>query len=105
VLFNSTFAVSQKYDGTNVGKDEFGVLYGRNMTLPSGSVEYQKTPLDFVNKVDVKAIKEDILKQTGLGEEMIKCFNLYGELMCNSYLYNYEKDKVHGTYQLFGAII
>ena len=29
-LFNRPVTLSEKYDGTNVGVDEHGVLYGRN---------------------------------------------------------------------------
>jgi hypothetical protein len=30
MLFNQSVAASYKYDGTNVGKDEHGLMYGRN---------------------------------------------------------------------------
>jgi len=88
-----------------VGKDEFGVMYGRNQTIPNTTKSYQKTPLDFVQKIDAKAVKADVLKQTGIGEDSITCFNLYGELMCNKGLYNYSTDKLDGTHQLFGAML
>ena len=42
---------------------------------------------------------------TGISEDSISCFNLYGELMCNAGLYNYSNDKLNGTHQVFGVMI
>ena len=105
VLFNFTYAASHKYDGTNVGKDESGVKYGRNQTIPPGTKSYQKTTLEFVEKLDAAAVKADLIAATGIAEGSIECFNLYGELMCNKGLYNYSQDKLDGTHQVFGAVI
>jgi len=89
VLFNTTYAASHKYDGTNVGKDESGLRYGRNQTIPTQTKSYQKTSLEGVEKLDAAAIKADICKTCGIGEDSIECFNVYGELMCNKGLYSY----------------
>ena len=59
ILFKNSYAASCKYDGTNVGKDDKGVKYGRNLTIVSNS--YQKVPLDQMEKLNVSAIKEDLL--------------------------------------------
>ena len=37
MCFETPYAASQKYDGTNVGKDETGLMYGRNLTIPSAT--------------------------------------------------------------------
>ncbi len=57
ILFKRPLSASHKYDGTNVGKDETGLLYGRNLTISSKVKSYQKTPLDALNKIDVALVK------------------------------------------------
>lgn len=41
-------SATQKYDGTNVGKDEHGVMYGRNLLIPDKTNSYQSTPIKCV---------------------------------------------------------
>lgn len=98
MLFGRTVAASQKYDGTNVGKDEFDVMYGRNQTIAATTASYQKTPLDGVKVLNVKAIKNAVCQIGGVDETNIACFNVYGELMCNSGLYNYTTSKLDKTH-------
>lgn len=105
ILFETSFAGSHKYDGTNVGKDNNGVMYGRNQLIPDKTKSYQKTPLDYVQKIDGQAVLDELLGLTGITAESVSVFNLYGELMCNKGLYNYSKDSIDGTHQLFGAMI
>ena len=57
MFFEERCAASHKYDGTNVGIDEFGVMYGRNQTIASKTKSYQKVSLESVTKVDAKGIK------------------------------------------------
>ena len=45
-LFYTQMYATVKYDGTNVGRDETGFMYGRNKTIKAGTKSYQKTPLD-----------------------------------------------------------
>ena len=52
---------SVKYDGTNVGRDETGLMYGRNKTITAGTTLYQRTPLKMVEKIDVSAIRAELL--------------------------------------------
>ena len=54
---------------------------------------------------DVTGIKAEVLKITGIDENVIDCFTIYGELMCNKGRYNYTQNKLDGTYQLFGGMI
>jgi len=81
-----------------VGKDESGVMYGRNLLIPGNVQSYQKTPLTYVKNIDVAAVKADLLNITGIEEEEMSCFNLYGELMCNKGLYDYTENQVDGTH-------
>ena len=54
--------------------------------------------------MDVAAIKAALLKKTGISEGAIDTFNLYGELMCLE-VYNYSRDNLAKTHQMFGAMI
>lgn len=37
-LFETACVATAKFDGTNVGKDERGVMYGRNLVIEPGAV-------------------------------------------------------------------
>jgi len=104
-IFSQPMQATQKYDGTNVGKDENGIMYGRNLLISDSAGNYQKTSLAGVKALNVKTLKTTLCKQIDLQEDKIDCFNLYGELMCNKGLYNYATDKLAETHQIFGAMI
>jgi hypothetical protein len=105
ILFETPAQATQKYDGTNVGKDERGVMYGRTLQIAESVGAYQKTSLDDVKKLDANAVKRAICERAKLEPTLIDCFCLYGELMCNKSLYNYAAEKLGNTHQLFGAMI
>ena len=98
-LFSVPYEASQKFDGTNVGKDQDGLMYGRNKMIPFTTNSYQKTKLDDIKKIEVKPIVDHINDMAGV---QLTNFVLYGELMCNGSLYNY---KEFGTFHVFGAMI
>ena len=60
-IFNSKVYAAIKYDGTNVGIDENGLMYGRNLCIHQDAESYQKCKLDYVKKIDAAAIKQAIL--------------------------------------------
>ena len=39
-VFETPVALSQKYDGTNVGRDEDGMMYGRNKLISESTKSY-----------------------------------------------------------------
>ena len=47
-LFNCEVYASVKYDGTNIGRDETGLMFGRNKTIKAGTTLYQRAPLKMV---------------------------------------------------------
>ena len=104
-VFNVPVTLSQKYDGTNVGKDENGEMYGRNKMIGPKESSYQKTDLKCVKAIDAAKMKESFIEATGLDPALIEKFVVYGELMCNPNLYDYTKNGVHGSFQLFGAMV
>lgn len=105
LIFNKPIYASIKYDGTNVGIDTDRVMYGRNKKIAKGTKSYQKSPLTGVHQIDANLILDKICESTEIKRDTIDTFVVYGELMCNSDLYNYSTDKIDGTYQIFGAVI
>jgi hypothetical protein len=60
ILFEVPVQATQKFDGTNVGKDEHGVMYGGTLQIPESAGNYQKTPLDGVRAIDTAVVKADL---------------------------------------------
>lgn len=104
-IFKHPAFASEKYDGTNVGIDTNGLMYGRNKTIPAKTKCYQKTDLSCVGEINSQKILTELASQTGINEASIQTFVVYGELMCNSGLYNYKTNKMDKTFQIFGAMI
>ena len=50
-------------------------------------------------------IKTEVLNIIGMPPDSVARFSVYGELMCNSTLFNYAQANLGGTHQLFGAMI
>jgi hypothetical protein len=105
LIFNKPTYASVKYDGTNVGLDTDGVMYGRNKKIAKGTKSYQKTPLTGVHQIDANLILDKICSSTEIKRDTIDTFVVYGELMCNNDLYDYSTEKIDGTFQIFGAVI
>ena len=104
-IFETSVFATIKFDGTNVGRDETGLMYGRNKTIKAGTKAYQKAPLANVEKIDTVAIKKELLAQTGISEDAIQTIVVYGELMCNKGLYRYDEDNLFGTCPILGAML
>lgn len=98
-IFNTPLEASQKFDGTNVGKDTNGLMYGRNKMIPGTTNSYQKTKIDELKAMDINPLVSEITEVTGV---TLKNFVLYGELMCNAGLYDYKK---YEKFNVFGAMI
>lgn len=54
MIFKHPVFATVKYDGTNVGIDSDGLMYGRRKVIPKTTKAYQKTKLDFVQKIESK---------------------------------------------------
>lgn len=102
-LFERPVEGTHKYDGTNVGKDQEGVMYGRNKMINPNAQSYQKTPLAALKGIDVAAVKKEI--EGLIGVEDLGTFVLYGELMCNKGLYDYSEKNLSAGWTIFGAMI
>ena len=97
-VFETPVSLSQKFDGTNVGVDQEGQIFGRNKMVDKSEETYMKVDLAVVRAVDVKSILEAFLLETMLEEAQVEKFVVYGELMCNNDLYDYEERGVQNTY-------
>lgn len=96
---------SLKIDGTNVGKDAEGNIYGRNQMVQPGAATYQKTSLDAVKDVDVAMVSEKILAAAEVEGDDVTHFVLYGELVCNKTIYDYAHRGRATGWLVFGAMI
>ena len=98
---------TQKYDGTNVGITEDGLMLGRRLVIDGDAPKYQGVPLDHVKKSlgSVGAVKQGIL--TGVAPddtERLHCV-VYGELMCNPGKFDYRDRDLGGAFACFGAML
>ena len=74
-----------KLDGTNVGIDINGALFGRRTPIPDQNESYQKTPLSNLRgrSSQVKALRAAIASVSGIPELETLPLMLYGELCVN----------------------
>lgn len=101
-LLDSEVFYCEKYDGTNVGIDQYGNLYGRTLMIDPAKKKYQKTCLSEVKKIKVLNLRKKILPT--FTEEECQ-FIIIGELMCNPHLFDYTKKELDSKFPLFGAVI
>ncbi|KAJ3232857.1 hypothetical protein HDU78_006826 [Chytriomyces hyalinus] len=100
----SGFAV-EKIDGTNLGIDRSGELFGRRLQIEFSAQVYQKTPLGPLRAVNVDAFYDALVKQvSGSTLPQPAVFRLYGELGCNS-LYDYSSKGYYKSWHCFGAVM
>ena len=88
-VLGSRVEASVKIDGTNVGKDAEGNIYGRNQMVQPGADTYQKTSLVAAKEVDVATVLAKVLSAAEIEREDVAHFVLYGELVCNKGAYTY----------------
>ncbi|KAJ3236349.1 hypothetical protein HDU81_010840 [Chytriomyces hyalinus] len=100
----SGFAV-EKIDGTNLGIDRSGELFGRRLQIESSAQVYQKTPLSTLRSLNVGALYDALVNQvSGSALPQPAVFRLYGELGCNS-LYDYTSKGYYKSWRCFGAVM
>ena len=98
-----------KLDGTNVGIDTTGALFGRRQGIPATNDSYQKTPLANLRGrgAQVAALRAAVASAADIPELEKLPLVLYGELCVNK-LYEYESSYASGTFKswrIFGAAI
>lgn len=114
-LFTHPCEFSVKMDGTNVGMDCYGNLYGRNLMIAPDARVYQATGLEAVRRVDVRAVRNKFVEELEqiytnaspsiVFDTLVDDFVLQGELLCNRNTYDYSYTGVVGKWLVFGAQI
>eukprot|EP01052_Picozoa_sp_SAG31_P066699 SAG31_NODE_25489_length_460_cov_0.800554_1_plen_129_part_01 len=106
---------SQKYDGTNVGVTEDGIMLGRRLQIDPDAKTYQKTTLEHVRAAangKVAAVKAALLDAVmpvlpawaqATARDQLHLV-VYDELMCNAGLFDYAKRGIPGRFACFGAM-
>eukprot|EP00091_Calanus_sinicus_P011656 TRINITY_DN2628_c0_g1_i5.p2 TRINITY_DN2628_c0_g1~~TRINITY_DN2628_c0_g1_i5.p2 ORF type:complete len:140 (-),score=44.44 TRINITY_DN2628_c0_g1_i5:411-830(-) len=100
IFLNTPCFVTEKYDGTNLAKDDLGVIYSRRFALGDDEQEFIKTSLKEVREADVSKLKSILIEAAGLDpNNIVKCI-VYGEFICNAW-YDYEKRGLIGKWKVF----
>jgi len=93
---------TEKYDGSNLAKDESGQIYSKNFLIEEKDEEFIKTSLRKIREANVADFKNILIKAAGLdGDVVTKCI-VYGEFICNSF-YDYAERGIIGDWKVFGA--
>ena len=81
IFFEIPQAAICKYDGTIIAKDQNNFIFCKKFALTHQQRTQEKLPLEFVENVDVEKIKQDILELTGIEDENVLNFMIYGEML------------------------
>ena len=95
---------TEKYDGTNIAKDDQGRVYSRRYLLDNGQEEFIKTSLEKVKEADINKFKDGVVETSGLEPDSVNKCLVYGELMCNGF-YDYRTRGIVGGWKVFGAVL
>ena len=95
---------TEKYDGTNIAKDDQGRVYSRRYLLDNGQEEFIKTSLEKVKEADINKFKDRVIETSGLETDSVNKCLVYGELMCNGF-YDYRTRGIVGGWKVFGAVL
>ena len=104
ILLETPAVATEKLDGTNVGKDDEGNIYGRRLLIDKGKTSYQRVSLDKVKTADICKVKMEICKVLKIDETELRKFLVFGELICNK-AYDYVERDLLSTWKVFGAMI
>merc|ERR1711892_1237360 len=95
---------TEKYDGTNIAKDDGGQIYSRRLLIGEEQEEFMETNLKKVKEANILELRNKFLECAELDTSNIIKFVSYGEFLCNKY-YDYMTRSVVGDWKVFGAII
>jgi hypothetical protein len=102
---NSPAVAHIKLDGTNVGIDLSGSLFGRRMKVDDSSTSYQSTDIRFLRSTPGLSVAHYFAHFFEHADFLNKLqFRVYGELVCNN-LHGYSKQEgLYKSWRCFGAI-
>merc|ERR1711872_1054051 len=104
IFLDTPCFATEKYDGTNVAKDEDGCLYSRRLMIGKEQTMFLQTDLKTVKEANVVDFKQKLIDVADLDQNLVKKFLVYGEFMCNQY-YDYKERNVIGGWKVFGAVL
>eukprot|EP00092_Neocalanus_flemingeri_P102621 GFUD01131263.1.p1 GENE.GFUD01131263.1~~GFUD01131263.1.p1 ORF type:complete len:403 (-),score=135.46 GFUD01131263.1:46-1254(-) len=96
--------VTEKYDGTNIAKDDQGKIYSRRLVIDAGQEKFLKTSLRKVKEADVVEFRDKLIEVAGLEETAIAKCLVYGEFICNGF-YDYRTRDILGDWKVFGSTL
>jgi len=102
-LQQSCFA-TEKFDGTNVAKDDAGQIYSRRLLIDDASDTFIDTDLKKVKEANIKAFRNILVEVAGLDDAIVNKVVVYGEFICNDY-YDYKQRSIIGSWKVFGAAV
>ena len=94
--------VTEKFDGTNIAKDDIGQIYSRRFPLEEGQESFIKTSLKKVRDANIVIFRKMLIEAGGLDAEDVKKCVVYGEFICNAF-YDYGARGIIGDWKVFGA--
>jgi len=102
-IIDAPCSATVKLDGTNVGIDNNGLLFGRNTAIPDGQ-NYQKTPIHALTKGYGEKIQRvfDVL-QKSISSPLFKIM-VYGELMFQQ-KHDYTDSSIFKKWFCFGVVL
>ena len=92
----------EKFDGTNIGKDKNGCIYTRRTKLNKHMKEFIGTSLKNVKKIEVNSFHDKMNDMVCGG---VKNTIVFGELMCNNNIHDYDERGLNARWVLFGAVL
>ena len=104
LFLNKACFATEKYDGTNIAKDDGGQIYSRRLLVGEGQDEFLDTNLKKVKEANVLEFRNIFLDSAEVDIANVIKFVSYGEFICNRY-YDYPKRAIVGDWKVFGAII
>ena len=102
-LKNTCFA-TEKYDGTNIAKDDKGQVYSRRLMIDDKDEEFLDTNLRKVREANIAQFRNRLLEVGGLDANIVSNCVVYGEFICNAY-YDYSSRSIIGDWKVFGAAV
>ncbi len=109
MLCETPVFASLKFDGTNLGKDIDGKLYGRNLMVKEDADTYQDVPVRGekgwkVEHIDVRLLAAELLRLKTIRRGGVNVI-AFGELLCNQHLYDYAKENMAGQWYIFAVVV
>jgi len=95
---------SEKYDGTNVAKDDRGQVYSRRLQIEDDVDVFIETNLKKIRDANIADFRSRLQEIADVDETVVSRIIVYGELICNRF-YDYVERDIIGDWKVFGAAV